>query len=522
MAKRTMSLVLVCILCLSLLGCAQGASAPVNDTGSWSQGQEPDEARLKEILQEFEGYAEKGMEDWQVPGMAIAIVKGNQTIYQKGFGVRKVNGTDAVTNNTIFQIGSTSKAFTAALVAMQVDEGNISWDDKIIDHLPDFRMYDPWVTREFTVTDIMAQRSGLPGYAGLDLVTLGFGRDYLMHSLRDTEPVTSFRSAYAYQNTLFLVAAALVENETGKTWEENIHEKIFQPLGMSNSSTDLKSYQQASDVAYLHQMRNGSVVALPMDWKYGDWVYVYGPAGGINSNLLDMTKWLRLQMHDGSFEGRQIISANNTHYMHTPKTIIGSMPSGDYAYYSQGWIYQEHKPYPVIWHNGGTLGHKTMVAFVPQGEIGIVILSNIITELPDSLAFRFLDLYFGNPEVDYSGIALAETKKMVALGNASIPVQPASPNPSLPLEKYVGHYSHPTYGGINITLETGSLVLTAGPRMVKMHLEPWDRDIFSVTEHEFSDQKGFAAFSMGPDGRADSVEVEGAAFTGKALFNRVN
>ncbi|VVB69031.1 D-aminopeptidase [uncultured archaeon] len=519
MVQKLMRLILACALCLSLSGCCQGASLSGNEAGSKVMMQEPDEAKLKEILQDFEQYAEEGMKDWQVPGMAIAIVRDNETIYQKAFGVRKVNGTDKVTNNTLFQIGSTTKAFTAALVGMMVDEGKMKWNDKVIDHLPDFRMRDPWVTREFTITDLMAHRSGLPEYSGADLVTLGYGRDYLMQSLRNTEPVTSFRSTYAYQNTLFLVAAALVENETGKSWEDNIRGRIFQPLEMSNSSVDMRSFQQAKDVAYLHQMRNGTVTALPMDWKYMDWVYVYGPAGGINSNIIDMTKWLRLQMNNGSFEGKQIISKNGTIYMHTPQTVIGAMPSGNSVFYCQGWLYQESRPYNIIWHNGGTLSHKTMVAFVPQAKIGIVILSNIFTDLPDMLAFQFFDMYFGNPNRDYSALALNQTKMADAQLNLIMPEQPEKPSPPLPLEKYVGNYSNLTYGSINITQENGSLVVLAGPRHVKMTLIPWDRDTFRTYETDFRDQKGFAIFMIGPEGRAERILMGGGVLFSQAQFD---
>lgn len=512
-------IVAVFIVFLLLPGCCLGASTSTIAPSGLPQA--PDEARLKEILKEdFEQYAEKGMNDWKVPGMAVAIVRGNETIYLKTFGIKKVNSSDPVTPNTIFQIGSTSKAFTAALVAMQVDAGKVKWDDRVIDYLSDFKMFDPWVTREFTVTDLMAQRSGLPAHSGDDLAGLGYDRDYLRQSLRYTKPETSFRSAYTYQNVLYLTTAELVENLTSKSWEENIQEKIFEPLGMSNSSVDMKSFQQARDVAYLHQIRNGRVTALPMDWKYMDWVYIYGPAGGINSNIIDMTKWLRLQMHNGSFEGKQLISKNSTLYMHSSKTIMSPLASVNNEYYCQGWVYRESRPYPIIWHNGGTLGHHTLVAFVPQANIGMVVLSNLDSVLlPESLAYRFFDLYFGNPARDYSAEALALTKKEQA--NVSITKQPTSPDPVLPLERYVGNYSDQTYGKINISQKNGSLVATAGPRNVKILLTPWNRDTFRTSEPEFTDQKGFALFQIGPDGRANNLGMSEGFFASKAAFERV-
>ncbi|OGP74443.1 MAG: hypothetical protein A2Y80_01605, partial [Deltaproteobacteria bacterium RBG_13_58_19] len=351
----------------------------------------PTPEKLKEILADFAQYAEQGRQAWEVPGMAIAIVQGDQIIFAKGFGVRKVGTKEAVEEHTIFQIGSTSKAFTAALAAMLADGKKFGWQDRVIDHLPDFRMYDPWVTREFQVEDLMAQRSGLPPYSGDVQAFLGFDRTQMIHSLRYIKPVTSFRSQYAYQNGLFLAVASLVEKYTGKSWETNVQERLLQPLGMSSSSVGLKGLQQAKNVAFLHQKKDGQVAALPQDWPYHFWVYTYGPAGGVNSNVLDMTKWLRLQLGKGKYQDKQLISEANQAFLQTPKILAGT-GFGGMNFYCQGWVYSSRHPYPLIWHNGGTSGHKTMVAFVPQAGIGIVVLSNLITNLPEALALQFYDL----------------------------------------------------------------------------------------------------------------------------------
>ena len=177
----------------------------------------PGPEALQKILGEFTEYAEQARRQWEVPGMAIAVVQDGKVVFAKGFGVKHAGGNDPVDEQTLFQIGSTSKAFTAALVAMLVDEKKVGWQDKVINHLPGFKMYDPWVTREFQVEDLMAQRSGLPGSAGDTQAVLGFPREHLLRSLARFKPVTSFRSSYAYQNGLFLAAGALVEQKTGKT-----------------------------------------------------------------------------------------------------------------------------------------------------------------------------------------------------------------------------------------------------------------------------------------------------------------
>lgn len=499
----------VCFILLVLLIAGGGlspASARAQDL------KKPTPARLKKILADFEKYAEAARQAWQVPGMAIAVIVDDKIVFAKGFGVKQVGGKDKVDKHTIFQIGSTSKAFTAALVAMLVDDKKVGWKDKVVYHLPAFQMEDPWVTREFMVEDLMAQHSGLPPYAGDAQSYLGFDRAHIIHSLRYLKPVTSFRSRYAYQNGLFLVAAALVEKYTDKSWEDNLKARLFKPLGMSATSAGLEAFQQAKNVSFLHKKNGGKVGALPTDWPDHNWVYIYGPAGGINSNVLDMCKWLRLQLDKGKFDGKQIISEPNLEFLHTPKTIMGSR-HGKMSYYCEAWLYQALRPYPLIWHNGGTSGNKTMLALVPEAKIGIVVLSNLITELPEALAFQFYDLYFQNPPRDWSKELLAKEKK--AKADEKVPPRPSHPAPPLPLDRYAGAFHNEVYGTITITPEQDKLFMIMGPKQKKVRLQPWDRDTFSFS---WLDDLDSAVFTIGPDGRAQSLFLD---WDGGTEFKRV-
>ncbi len=476
----------------------------------------PGSEELKKILGDFEQYAEEARQQWQVPGMAIAVVQDGKVVFDKGFGVKQVGGHDPVDKQTVFQIGSTSKAFTTALVAMLADEKKVGWQDKVVNHLPGFRMYDPWVTGEFLVEDLMAQRSGLPGYVGDRQALLGFPREHLIRSLGHFKPVSSFRSRYAYQNGMLLAAGALVEQHTGKTWEENVRARLFKPLGMSSSSADLKGFQQARNVASLHVKKEGRVTALPRDWPYHHWVYVYGPAGGINSNIVDMSKWLGLQLGKGKFNGRQLISAAGLEWLHTPKTVMGS-ERGEMSYYCLGWVFTAKRPYPLIWHNGGTTGHKTMVAFVPQAGVGLVVLSNLITSLPEALAFRFYDLYFGNPSFDWSREMLAKTKETEQ--KAKLPPPPAPPAPPLPLDRYAGTYHHEVYGRATVAADQDGLALTMGPGKVRFSLRPYDRDNFlGHWPGLMADGSEFpTTFRIGGDGRAHTLVL---GWDGETEFKR--
>jgi hypothetical protein len=277
---------------------------------------------------------------------------------------------------------------------------------------------------------------------------------------------------------------------------------------MSNSSADLGSFLGSKDKAFLHRKVNGTVQVIPMDWKYMDWVYLVGPAGAINSNIYDMSKWLVLQMNNGTYMGRQIISKNSTLYMQTPKTI--QAPG---HYYCLGWSYVEHKPYPVISHDGGTVGHGSAVFFVPQAKVGIVILSNIYPSaaLPDLLAAKFLDMYFGNPGTDYITKAheMEKASEEVNTGVASSIKRPSPPSPPLSLDSYEGNYTNDIYGTLKVKAENGSLVTSMGPEETPIELEPWDRDTFLMHIPDFPEFGGFATFHIGPEGKAVSLDIGG-------------
>lgn len=515
-------------------GTGTGADVEANSSGPASA---PTDAELDGIFSDFENYTEKNMKEWHVPGIAVAVVKGDEVVYLHGFGNRSQDAPQPVTPNTVFQIGSTSKAFTAALVAMLVDEGKLRWTDRVVDHLPDFQLYDPWVTREFTVKDLLDHSSSLPDHAAEDLITLGYDRETVMRSLKKVEPTGSFRSGYNYTNSMLLWAAYLVEAKSGRTWEENLHEKIFVPLQMSNSSSDMQSFQKAKDVAALHKLKdyklqNATLQTIPMNWTYMDWIYIAGPAGGINSNIIDMAKWLRLQMSadNASLVNESLknnltalISQESLRYMHSPQNI---MDRDGKLYYGLGWIYEEREPYSLVWHNGGSFGHHSMIAFVPESDIGIVILSNSVSSIPECLAYWFFDRYFGLPEKDYCNISLAQNLMLENLTSSYELKRPEPFQTPLPLERYVGNYTNDIYGPINIsvTAKQDHLLATMGPRPTKNILYPWNRDVFSTQEPEFLNTTGFAAFHLDPNGNPESVLmslfIEGQ-FWRKAEFRRV-
>lgn len=458
---------------------------------------------LKNILKEFEQYTIQAQKEWNVPGMAISIVKDDKMIYANGFGVKEVNTLDKVDTNTLFQIGSISKSFTSALVAILVDEKKLKWNDKVVDHLPEFLMYDPWVTREFEVQDTMAQRSGLEAYSLDALSFIGDKRSNIIQKLRYVHPITSFRALYAYQNCLFLVAAELLQRVSGNTWEELLKDRIVRPLGMKDTTADSASFLNSPNHAWLHERQlDGSPKAQSKPFRNIEWSYEYGPAGGINSNVLDMAKYAILQMNNGKFEGKQIISEENIKYTHRPQIFV-SEAEGMTTFYGLGWaINTSYRPYPIVWHSGGTSGFATFIAFVPEDKIGIVILTNEAgTNLTLALAFQFFDLYYGKHDSDWSKKLLESKLKEEKALQEKISQKPANRTPALPLSTYAGKYHSRIYGDAEVTVEGNDLVLTMGPAKEKILLRHFDRDIFSIFWKGI-DEQGIhkAIFSLNTEG----------------------
>lgn len=482
----------------------------------------PDPDKLELVLSDFETYAITAMKDWAVPGMAIVIVRGGEIIYEKAFGVKELGKEDPVTTNTVFQIGSASKAFTSALAAMLVDDGLLAWDDKVINRLNDFRMYDPWVTTQFMVTDLMAQRSGLAAHAIDSLVMVGFDRQRVLDCLRYVRPVTSFRSSYAYQNNLWLAAAKVIEKISGRSWEENIKKRIFEPLDMRSSSCDMESFVHGRDVASLHHDVGGKIVVLPMDWPYMDWVYTYGPAGGINANIKDVSKWLRMQTSGGVYGSMRLIKEESVRFMRAPQTPI-PRKTGPNQYYCLGWVHREANPYPITWHNGGTSGSKTMIAFMPEAKLGIAVLSNLVeTELPETLAWRFFDSYFGLPWRDWSKEALERNRLEAEKEKAMEPKAPLEPKPAMEFDRYTGVYSNDLYGPAIVEKADMDLILTVGPKKVKIALRHWDSNIFAGSWNYYGvrEDAGFVTFTVKGSGRVEGMIVDLLNEDGCGVFRK--
>ncbi len=330
-------------------GRAEGGAGPSPLTG-------PTGARLQEILARFDAYAEGARQRWGVPGMSVAVIQSADVVFSKGYGVRVAGEAAPVEPSTVFQIGSISKSFTATLMGMLVDEGKVGFADRVVDRYPDFRTYDPWVTREFMVCDLMAQHSGLAPYAGDNAVTIGFMRQDFVDRTRHLKPVSSFRSEFAYVNTLWLTAAALQERITGRRWEDLVAERVFAPLGVTSTSTAVEGLLAGPNAALPHVLVDGKPTPTRADFWDINAVYIFAPAGGINSTALDMARYVIAHLQGGKFRGRTLLAPETARWLHDPKTVItvkgpanvqhGAIAQGP-AFYCQGWLRQLLSPTPL-------------------------------------------------------------------------------------------------------------------------------------------------------------------------------
>lgn len=485
---------------------------------AWSK---PSQEELTTLIKSFDSYVESSRKAWNVPGLSVALVVDGKEIWSKGYGVRHIGKPEPVTADTIFQIGSISKSFTSTLVALQVDQGKLSWTDRVIDRFPEFRMQDPWVTREFTVQDTMAQRSGQPGGVTDALSFLGYGRDDILRAMRYVAPVSSFRNEFAYVNNMWLVTAKVVELASGLTWEQAIEQDIFAPLGMTSSSLTKTALLSAPNHATPHQWGGDKAVPLPNDWPFLDWVYVYGPAGGVNSNVHDMAKYLGMQM--GSTKLVSPASLKKLHFPMTPVALLESTQSKSFAdvaplAYCLGWLRQDRQPHSLIWHNGGTSGFRTVAGFVPESKIGIVVLSNTSdSNLSEALMMRFYDMYYGLPEYDYSAAWLDTWKASQPVAE----VRPKSARQPAPMASYLGTYRHQVYGDAKVERVGSNLKVTVGDRMI-LNLLPWDADIFRFRDPiNFNSPLGTASFESSSNDAFHALRLNVFADIDAGCFYRV-
>lgn len=466
--------------------------------------------RIQALTPNLESYIANGMKSFDVPGVAIGMVAGDKLVYSKGFGIRSKSGGQPVDTQTLFQIGSTTKAFLSTIMAIAVDCGKFHWDDRVVDLDPDFQLKDPWVTREFRVFDLLAQRSGLPPYVNDILGMLGFDENALIRSLRYVEPVSSFRSSFAYTNITHVIAGRIVAKaESASDWNAVLRQELLDPLGMKSSTYTAEAIKAAPNHAEGHRYAPEGSIEVPLDPFFP---YVFGGAGDINSNIEEMARWVRLQLNDGSFEGTRIVSPENLAVTRTPKVALNDKVS-----YALGWIVAQTPNGNVVWHNGGTSGFGAFVGLELDRHIGVIILTNEgNVGFPDALGLWIFDRLLDNAPVDHVAKTLERAKKNFSDGDKMF-AKPVDPRPFPPLAPLCGTFANASFGKATLKQDGSALVL-ALQTGAELKLEPWDGEIFTarlVANGPFTTgaanqgprPNGFVQFQMDKEGKLNVLRL---------------
>jgi len=474
---------------------------------------------LDEKLKEIDAYAEKTRLDWNVPGIAVAIVKDDKVVFAKGYGAREMGKTERVDENTLFAVASNSKAFTTASLAILVDEKKLNWDDKVVKYLPEFQMYNPYVTSELTVRDLVSHRSGLDTFSG-DLLwyETTYSADEIIRRVRFLKPTSSFRSSYGYQNLMFIAAGKIVEKVSGKPWVEFVRERILTPLGMNNTKTSVLDYKTGDNVAVPHNESGGRLRALPQG-------IVDGAAGAVrlNSSAVDMAKWLRLQLGRGKFEGKQIFSEQQSGVMWSAHTVLGvnpfpakDAPTKLFSAVGLGWFLNDYRGRKVVSHTGGLDGMISQTAMMPEENLGLVVLTNSETGVISIIKNKIFDVFTDAPKRDWSAESLERAKQNKAKAaeeDAKIVASRATnTKTSLSLKNYAGNYADQLYGEATVTEEGGKLVLrfVQSPNFVA-DLEHWHYDTFQIKWRPsvaYNFPRGFVTFTIDKMGATDEMKID--------------
>ncbi len=419
---------------------------------------------------EIDSVAAKVLSTFDVPGIAVAVVKDGKVLYEKGYGVRSLNTKLPVNEHTLFGIASNSKAFTAAALGMLMDEGTLKWDDKVRDYIPEFKMYSPYVTEEFTIRDMLTHRSGLGLGAG-DLMfwpdSNSFTIQDIIYNLRYLKPVSGFRTQYDYDNLMYILAGEIIKRVSGSSWEDFIEKRMMLPLGMTESFASLSRVENTENLIDPHAPVDGKVQVIRRDWSE-----VANSAGGINSSVHDMTKWIIMQMNEGRYGpdlSKRLFSEDVHDEMWSPQTIIKNKFSPFYkthfASYGLGWRISDVAGYKEVRHTGGLAGIVTQVTLVPEINLGIIVFTNQQSGAAFSAMTNFIkDAYVWNEKRDWVGIyktrvdsSFANAKKITNDIWKEIENNKTAAPAGLKFENYYGRYTDPWFGDVAISKKNGKL-----------------------------------------------------------------
>jgi len=442
-------------------------------------------------LKKLEDFVTAQMADFNVPSMSITVVQGEDAIYTKCFGYKDLENQLPPDENTVYAIASLTKAMAATCVGILVDEGKLSWDVPVINYLPEFRMYDEFATKNITLRDMLSHNTGLPRHDATWYNKEGSDTTKnLVERIRYLKPNKSSRSLYEYNNLMFATAGYVIERVTGTPWDKFIGERLFSPLGMSNSSAVAAGLMEAKNKAlpYKPCKDSSNNVALSEYLNFDG----MGACGTVNSTVSDMAKWASMNLMGGTYKGKTIISKKALKEIHTPNAVqraIPTIPEIPIVCYGLGWGARVYRGHYNLAHSGGIDGFSTYISLLPESNVGIVVLTNVVgTNAHFAVANTFKDYMLGLPEKDWAAHMKTERQKMIdettKRNQAIIAARKPDTAPQKPLENYAGTYEHKGYGKVKVELKNGKLYIAFNGMSGELNhnnYDTFDTDLFGDT-----------------------------------------
>ena len=465
-------------------------------------------------LQVLDQHIEQARQQWNIPGLAIAIVQGDSVVFAKGYGIKELGKPDRVDENTLFSIGSSGKSMTAAATAMLVDEGKMRFDDPVWTYLPDFRVADPYVSRNATIRDLLAHRTGLDNATGAWYGSTLTRAELIRQRFRFLQQEIGFRSRMLYNNLMLMTAGEAAAATAGVSFEELLHRRLFTPLGMTSTMVSIVEVRPGSNMVAPHREVNGKWMAVPHRNTQN-----IGGAGGYYSNARDMAQYLRFQLGNGVYRGKRLVSESSMAEMRAVN-IAGRAPviisdSGTTSLgYGLGWFLEYYRGHRSLDHGGSIDGMLTAMTLLPEDQIGVVVLTNRDGHaMHTALVRHIFDVALGLPERDWNGMTLALSRQVRQRNDSAQQQRPANAAPpSLPLDGYAGTYADSLNGRIRVTVATGTLRLDwENHPGFTARLEPWQYNSFRIVDWEsagvLAPLASMATFHLDQNGRPAQLEI---------------
>lgn len=470
----------------------------------------------------FDKYIQSAFPLWKTTGLAVAVVKQGKVIFKKGYGVNDMRTNQPFTTSTVAYCASTTKFMTAACVGMLVDEGKLKWDDKLKNILPDFRLYDAYVSDEITVRDILRHNAGL---GNGDLLWLfGYSSEEILRRMRYMPPAYSFRSSFIYQNLMYVVAGEVIKKVSGMPWHEFISKRLFQPLGMNHTYTLFKLSSGEPNRMTPHYMFEDSIIKPIEAIDFGG----YDPAGSVASNIDDMVKWMQFVQDSAKLNGQRLIKAETFAEFFKPQSFVtpeefyptAAKTHPHWTTYGLGWFQQDYRGKMVQFHTGSLDGAIAIYGMVPEEKLSFYFFGNLDhSEIRHALMWKAIDLWsFNDNSRDWSTELFYHYKSLREAGQKANAEKEAkrvmNTKPTVAIENYTGKYSNEIYGEADVLLDKGELKIKF-PNNVNLALKHWHYDTFrGYFDYEWYG-KSWVGFSLNNDGKVAQFDFDGVVFSRK-------